>query len=62
MNKDAHNIKARLPYWAKRKFFCDSCKKEHGFRVNQNKTLDGKHLCDRQYYKYVLNPTKPERR
>ena len=53
MNKDAKRIKPSLPDWAKRNFFCDGCKKEHGPGAFQNRTVDGKDLCDRQYYKLM---------
>lgn len=33
------------------KFFCDGCRREHGRYVTRTLTLDGKTLCDRQYYK-----------
>ena len=45
-------------------WFCDGCKKVHGYKVISWGTLEGQRLCGRQYDKYatnkVLQPT-PER-
>lgn len=38
------------PYWFRR-FYCDGCKRQHGERIERNKTLDGRLLCNRRYYK-----------
>ncbi len=37
-------------------WFCHECDKNHEGRRSRNRTLDGRDLCDRQYYKIVATP------
>ena len=56
--------KSVTPYWY-RPFFCDGCQRNHGPRVERNKTLEGRMLCNRQYYKELktrgLKPKKKQK-
>lgn len=37
-------------------WLCHGCGKNHEGRRSRNRTLDGRDLCDRQYYKAVATP------
>jgi hypothetical protein len=47
------NASSRTLDWRFKRFFCDGCQREHGRYVDRTRTIDGKLLCNRQFYKHL---------